>query len=352
MAHLPSPSVSTGRVSVAFVALAGAFVIAMLFMASYVGALHNPLRTPHGLPIAVAGPPRVAARYRSALDSFGNGGVFAVTPEPSLAGAHAAVINHDVYGALVPTRRGATRLIVADASGPELADDLAARLTQAFRARHQRLTVEHVVRLPAGDPRGISPFYAALSWVFAGYLGAIVLSTLAGAATSRRRFALLRIGGLLLYAVACGLVGAVVVGPGFGALTGHFLALWGMGVVIVFAVAAITSGLQGLLGFVGTGVALLIFLVASNPSGGGAIVYQVLPGFWRTIGPWLPTGAGTTLVRNTSYFGAHHLARSLWVLGAYALVGIVLTLVAGGRHYDETERDLSVGIGSAAAGAG
>ncbi len=155
-----------------------------------------------------------------------------------------------------------------------------------------------------------------------------------------------------MYAAACGLMGAAILDPLFGALTGHFLALWGLGSLIVFAVAAITSGLQGLLGFIGTGIALLVFLVASNPSAGGAIVFEGLPGFWRTIGPWLPTGAATTLVRNTVYFGAHHLLRSLCVLGGYAGLGILMTLIAGGRHHDATERELSVAIASAGAGAG
>ena len=120
----------------------------------------------------------------------------------------------------------------------------------------------------------------------------------------------------------------------------------------MFSVAAITSGLQGLLGFVGTGIALLLFLVASNPSAGGAIVFPVLPGFWRTIGPWLPTGGATTLLRNTVYFGGHHLAHSLVVLLIYAVIGVVLMIAAGARRYTDTERDLSMGIGSAAAGAG
>ena len=37
----------------------------------------------------------------------------------------------------------------------------------------------------------------------------------------------------------------------------------------------------------------------------------VLPNFWGTIGPYLPTGAGTTAVRNTIYFGGNGIgARS------------------------------------------
>lgn len=39
------------------------------------------------------------------------------------------------------------------------------------------------------------------------------------------------------------------------------------------------------------------------------------------------------------------------MLIVYALIGIALTLFAGGRHYSHTERDLTLGIGAAGAGA-
>jgi hypothetical protein len=348
---LPAPTISEGRFGTAAIALAGGFVIAMLFMASYVGALHNPERTPHGMEMAVAGSPRVAADYRLALESMAGGTAFDVRTESSVSAAVTAVLHHDVYAALVPGPIGSTALVVAEASGPGVAEDLAVKFKTAFARAGQPLTVEPVARLQSGDPRGVSPFYVALSWVFAGYLGAIILSALAGAATSLRRIALLRVGGLLVYAFCCALIGTLIVDSLFGALTGHFAAMVGLGTLIVFAVASITSGLQGMFGLIGTALALLLFLIASNPSAGGAVVTPVLPAFWRTIGPWLPTGAATTLVRNTVYFGAHNMTTSAIVLCGYALLGIGLTILAGGRAYTKTERELALGMGAAGAGA-
>jgi len=110
--------------------------------------------------------------------------------------ARAAVLNHDVYAALVPETRTRSRLIVADASGPGVADDLATDLARAFSAQAQALTIEHVAPLPSGDSRGISPFYGGLWSVFAGYLGAIVLSVLSGAAAGRIAVAARRLGAL------------------------------------------------------------------------------------------------------------------------------------------------------------
>ncbi len=332
MSSLLSPTVSHGRARLAALALLLGFVLEMLFMASYTGALHNPDRTPRGLPLAVAGPASLADRYVNALNASAPRGAFKITREGSPSAARLAVEHRDVFAALTPTPSGGTRLIVADAAGVNVASQLSSKLSAAFHARGERLQVEHVAKLSSGDPRGISPFYAALSWVFGGYVGAIVLSVLAGAATSRRLLAWQRLGGLAVFALASGIVGAIVLGPVLGALTGHFVALAALGTAIVFSVSVITLGLQAMLGVAGTAIALLLFLIASNPSSGGPVVGPSLPPFWRIIGPWLPTGAGTTSLRNTVYFDSAHLVQPLLVLAGFAIVGIVLTLLGAARQ--------------------
>jgi len=50
----------------------------------------------------------------------------------------------------------------------------------------------------------------------------------------------------------------------------------------------------------------------------------VLPGFWRTIGPYLPTGAGVDLVRNIAYFDGQAIGRPLVVLTAWLALGVAL----------------------------
>ncbi len=51
-------------------------------------------------------------------------------------------------------------------------------------------------------------------------------------------------------------------------------------------------------------------------------------------------------------FGGHHLAHSVVVLLVYALLGVALMVAAGARRYSDEDRDLSLGIGSSAAGVG
>jgi hypothetical protein len=133
-----------------------------------------------------------------------------------------------------------------------------------------------------------------------------------------------------VYAVVSGLGGAILVGPVLGTLTGHFSALWAIGSLVVFAAAATTMALQILLGTAGIGVAILVFVVLGNPSAGGPYPSMLLPPFWRVIGPALPPGAGTTIVRNTVYFDGSATSGPLWVLAAYAAGGLAVSLLAAG----------------------
>lgn len=330
-------------------ALAGALVIAMLFMASYVGALHDPLRTPHRLSIAVAGPPRLARLDRAALGSVDRGAAFDVRSEPSSAAARAAVLDHDVYGALTPAHGALTRLLVADASGPDIADRLTAEVARAFRARRRRLAVSHVVRLPAGDPRGLSPFYAALSWVFAGLLGGIVLGLTGGAAAGRRRLA-----------GACSGRSSRLRGGVWSDRLGDPRSrarraerLLPGPVRLECADGVLGRGAHqwpaGLLRLRRYGDRAAAVPRGQHPVRGWGDRVRALPTPWRIVGPFLPAGAGTTLVRNTVYFGSHHLNMSVVVLGVYALIGVVLTLLAGAGRQSDTERDVAARVADAGA---
>ena len=57
-----------------------------------------------------------------------------------------------------------------------------------------------------------------------------------------------------------------------------------------------------------------------------------LPTIWRTIGPYLPAGAGTTTVRNTIYFDGNGTTTSLIILAAYLIVGALAVLALHHRR--------------------
>jgi len=168
--------------------------------------------------------------------------------------------------------------------------------------------------------------------VFGGYLGATILGLVVGPASRGFRPELARVSALAAYAVAAGLLGALVAEPVLHALSDHFLALAGVGMPVVFAAGVATEALQALFGIAGTGIALLALIILGNPATGVAFSPAMLPGFWRAIGFWLPPGAGVRAETGAVYFQGHATLGSLAVLAVYAGVGTAAALVMAGRR--------------------
>jgi hypothetical protein len=118
--------------------------------------------------------------------------------------------------------------------------------------------------------------------------------------------------------------------PLLRAITGHFAALWGIGTLLVLAAA--TIAFQIILGFLGIAATIAAFAVLGSPSVDGAHPYQMRPGFWRTIGTWLPNGAGVDAVRRVVYLGSHGFASRQLVIAIWAAAGAVLATIASHRQ--------------------
>lgn len=149
---------------------------------------------------------------------------------------------------------------------------------------------------------------------------------------------------MALYSIAGGIGGSVIVGPILGALPGSVWGLSGLGALVVFAVGMITLALEALTGIVGIGLAVLIVVIAGNPSVGGAFP-PMLPDFWRAIGPALPPGAGTWVARSIAYFKGNAVTGSLLVLSAWAVVGTAVTLLSAMRRKPDAATEAAKGHG-------
>ena len=324
--------------------LVGVLALELVMIGSYVGALHEP--RPRQVPIAVVGPPALTGPVLAALE---RGDALDPRPVADVAAARDAIDDRDVYAALIPGP-STDRLLVASAASSSMAEVLSRALRELEPAGRE-LRVVDAKPLPADDPRGLSPFYLVVGWLLGGYVGATVLGLARGGVPGSRGLALRRLGALAAYSVASGLLGVIVVQQLVGVLEGDTLALAAAGALIVFAIGAATAALQSLLGIAGTALAILLFVALGNPSSGGPLATELLmPAPWSAIGPLLPPGAGTTLVRNIAYFGGADLAGSLLVLNAYALVGS-LSVVALARRRpatDAAEAAASAGAGLAA----
>lgn len=301
-----------------FVVIAAVTIIGLAFVWSYVGALHQPAF--HGVELAVVGPTGVVKQLNAS-------GEFAATSVPSRQAAIQRIDDRKDYGAIIVGRRG-INVLVAQAAGRSVAVALQATLPSALRAAagtRTRVAVTDVKPLPQTDFNGLTPFYLALGIVVASFMGAMFFGVVFGLKPLGRRV-WWRILGFSILALALGL-GEVGIVNAVGPLRGHYVVLVLVGLLLGTTVATVTVALQSLIGVLGSFVAILLFVVLGNPASGGPYATELLPGIWRTIGPYLPTGAGTDLFRNIVYFDGNTTTRPLLVLFVWLAGGLVLAAV-------------------------
>jgi len=309
----------------------GVLALQVAFIASYLGAFHDP--TPHGITVAVAAPTQEVAQQTAArLDALPGDPVDA-TAVASADAAQQQVRDRSAFGAFVVAASGDDRLYVSSAEGAAVSEALVEIFTQVEQQQQRMFTTTDLVPAGVGDARGLSAFYLAVGWVVGGYLVAAILGISAGERPANRQRALVRLGALALYSVASGLLGALVVETVLNALAGSFWPLAAFGMLLVFAVGAFTMAVQTVTGVIGIGIAVLLFVVIGNPSAGGAYPAPLLPTFWRTVGWAFPPGAGTHGIRSVVYFDNAAIGRDLLVLAAWALVGAAVVLLVSNRRH-------------------
>ncbi|MFJ9623382.1 DUF3533 domain-containing protein [Streptomyces sp. NPDC101181] len=312
----------------------GVLGLQLLFIASYVGALHKP--KPTDVAFGVVAPQQMSRQLVEQLDGL-PGGPLDARAVSSESEARAQIMNREIDGALVVAPQGRTTdtLLVASGGGTALVTALERILTEAEASQGRTVSPVDVAPASGEDFNGLSSFYLVVGWCVGGYLCASILAISAGAKPANRQRALIRTGTMALYSIAGGIGGAIVIGPILGALPGSFWGLAGLGALVVFAVGMITLALQALTGIVGIGLAVLIIVVAGNPSAGGAFPLPMLPDFWRAIGPALPPGAGTWAARSIAYFQGNAVTGPLLVLSAWAVAGTAVTLLLSMRRRPE-----------------
>ncbi|KUJ65603.1 hypothetical protein ACZ90_45715 [Streptomyces albus subsp. albus] len=309
--------------------IAGVLLLQLGFVLSYVGAFHHP--TPHKVTLAVVAPKKAAPQVVEKLNAI-SGRPLKAEAVADEATARERLRTGDTSGALIvnPASRTDT-LLVSGAGGASTATALETVLTRAEATQHRTLSVVDAVPAQSGDARGLTSFYLVVGWTVGGYLLASLLGVAKGPRPASVAEAGLRLVTAVPYAAASGLGGALIVGPVLGALNDHLLALWAVGTLVVFGAAAVTMAFQALLGVLGIGLTVLLFVVLGNPSAGGAYAPEMLPPFWRAISPALPNGAATHAIRHIVYFSGNGIAGNLVVLSAYAVVGTLVTLLVAAR---------------------
>jgi hypothetical protein len=315
-----------------------ALVLMLAFAFSYVGAFHDP--RPHQVPLAVVGPPAVAAQLNGLP-----GDPLDARPASSRSDALAQIDDRKVYGAFDATTN---HLFVASAANRAAAVALE-RTFDLIAAAQRRPAprVTDVKPLPLKDPNGTAAFYAMIAWVFGGYIAATLIGLIGSPRSRSTQRAAARIGALAGFAVVSGFLSVLMLRAFFGVFSGHVLALCGIAALTVFASAAATAGIQAAAGPAGTGLVILVFVILGNSASGGPFARPLLPGFWSTIGGVLPPGATVDLARSALFFDGARIAGPILVLVGWSLLGAVLALALGGRIMEPAEAEAAAAAGAA-----
>src|SRR4051794_19548932 len=305
---------------------------------SYVGAFHAPV--PHDVPLAVVGPPSVAAR----LDTL-PGHPLDPRQSASRQAALSQIDDRKVYGAY---EVATNRLFVASAANRATAIALERTFDRVAAAqRRPAVRVTDVKPLPLKAPNGTAAFYAVIAWVFGGYIGSTLIGVIGTPRSRSHKRGAARIGALAGFGLVAGILSVLLLRASFGVFSGHVVAMCAIAALTIFASGAATAGIQAAIGPAGTGLVILFFVILGNAASGGPFARPLLPGLWRTIGGVLPPGASVDLARAALFFDGARIAGATLVLVGWAVLGAALVIALGGRVVSAVEGEPEAAAGAA-----
>ncbi|WP_408898313.1 ABC transporter permease [Nocardioides sp. R1-1] len=316
----------------------------------YLAMAHSP--APEDLPVGIVGTAEQRAQLTAALE---DGGDFAVEEYDDAAALRQAIRERDAYGGVAFAGQQPT-LYVATAASPSVANLFKASFTKAYQDQVRQqvdqlvaagqpvpaenvaaLTaappVEDVVPLPEEDSAGSSLGFVIQALCLGGSIASLALGRLRGLTERSTARGLGHAALLVVYALASAAVALLAMAMfGVGKDADH-LVLFGGLALISLAVTASTAACVALVGPAGSLLGGLYFTLGLIISG-SSIAPEMLPRLGHAVGQLLPPGAGATVARDAMYFPDASTVPAFVVLGAYAVVGllvIVLTNAAANR---------------------
>lgn len=278
------------------VALAGSAILAVVVLAFLWPSVTS---TVHNVPVAVVGDnPALTSQLSDTFD---------ITTVADRGAAVAAIESREAYGAVV---LGETpEVLTASANG--------AVVSQMFTSVASRLntTATDVVPLASTDARGAGLSAMSFPLVIGGIAGGVIISMLVTGVWRRLLTT-------ALYGVGAGAVIVAITQGWFGILQGAVLPNIAAATMAVLAVSALIVGLTSIIGPAGIGVGAILTMFVGNQISGAVQPWQFLPEPWGVVGQFFAPGAGSTLMRNLSYFPEASTAQAWWVLAAWIAAGV------------------------------
>lgn len=152
----------------------GVLGLQLLFITSYVGALHKP--KPTDVAFGVVAPQQMSQQLVDRLDEL-PGGPLDPRTVSSAAEAREQIMNRDIDGALIVSPEGRTdTLLVASGGGTALATSLERILTEVDASQQRSVRTVDVAPASGEDFNGLSSFYLVVGWCVGGYLCASILA--------------------------------------------------------------------------------------------------------------------------------------------------------------------------------
>ena len=278
------------------VALAGSALLAVVVLAFLWPSVTS---TVHNVPVAVVGDnPAVTSQLSDTFD---------ITTVADRDAAIAAVESREAYGAIVLDQQ--PEVLTASANGTVV--------SQMFTSVASRLntTVTDVVPLASTDARGAGLSAMSFPLVIGGIAGGVIIS-MSVKGVWRRLLT------TAIYGVGAGAVIVAITQWWFGILQGAVLPNIAAASMAVLAVSALIVGLTSIIGPAGIGVGAILTMFVGNQISGAVQPWQFLPEPWGVVGQFFAPGAGSTLLRNLSYFPDAATAQAWWVLAAWIAAGV------------------------------
>ncbi|MCF8529088.1 MAG: SNG1 family protein [Aquiluna sp.] len=275
------------------------------------------------LPIGLVGPAEQTSQIAAAIESQ-QPGALEITQFTSAEEAQDSIEAKEIYGALVLGQQ--PEVMIASAGNPagaqllrELGQNLANQSAQMQGMQLPTIQVTDLAPLPESDQRGAVFGSSALPLVIGGIsLGALaVLRIRSGSG----RLALASIASLVTGTIAAAIVSGV-----FGALPGDLLANSMAFSAVIAAISLTLIGMHAIIGMAGFGLTAATLFLVGNPLNGVALPVEFYPGIWGAIGQAMPVGAGFELLKKINFFEAADQSAQWWVLAAWILVGLTLSI--------------------------
>jgi len=290
----------------------------------------------HGIPLAVSGEGTAADTVAAQLEASASE-QFDITRVATRDDAEALIESRDAFGAVV-LDSPVPEVLTASANGvvvSQIFSTLAAQLQTSFAQQLgsqgvaadavPTIAVTDLVPFASTDSRGAGLTTLSFPLVIGGMIGGVAVSLLVAGVWRR-------ITAVAIYAVAAGIVVVAITQAWFGILQGDALVNALAVAASILAISSLIVGLNALIGPPGIAVGAVVSLLVGNPISGASQPWEFLPEPWGAIGQFFPPGAGSTLLRDLSYFPAASTLQPWLVLAGWIALGVVLMALGHFRN--------------------